>query len=193
MWKTWKLQTLSLLFLLLFGSSELWAADNLKLRYYNKKGGDFTLMNQHGKETSLNDYKGKVVLLFFGYTLCPDVCPSTMLEMKGTLELLEDRADQVKVMFVTLDPERDSQKSLKTYLEFFDPRIIGLSGTQEEVDLVAHQYAARYRKRDVGSAAGYLLDHTAFTYLIDQEGRLRYLFPFKTPPNYIVKGINKLL
>ncbi|PCI27741.1 MAG: SCO family protein [SAR324 cluster bacterium] len=192
MLKIWKKTSICLVLGLFLLLPELWASDNLKLRYY-KKGGDFTLTNQYGKKTSLQEFRGKVILLFFGYTMCPDVCPTTLLEMKGALELLGHQADQVQILFVTLDPDRDKQETLKTYLEFFDPRMVGLTGTQEEVDLVIKQYAARYRKRDVGSAAGYLLDHTAFSYLIDQEGKLRYLFPFKTPPNYIVSGVKKLL
>ncbi len=173
-------------------STPLWAADNLKLRYY-KKGGEFSLTDQFGKPFTLKSVQGNVVLLFFGYTLCPDVCPSTLLEMKGTLEILGDQADGVKVLFITLDPERDTSEIMKNYLEFFDPRIVGLGGTQAEVDRVAKQYAARYRKRQVGSTAGYLLDHTAFSYLIDKEGKLRYLFPFKTPPQFIATGVRKLL
>ncbi len=189
----WK--EISLIFFLIFciGVSSTYAGDNLKLRYYKNKGGDFALTNQFGIKNKLSEFEGKVILMFFGYTLCPDVCPSTMLEMKGALQLLGEEAEHVKVVFITLDPNRDTPKVLKEYLEFFDPRIVGLTSTQIEVDKVAKQYAARYRKRDVGSAAGYLLDHTAFSYLIDQEGKLRYLFPYKTPPNYIVKGVKKLL
>ena len=167
-------------------------ADNLKLRYY-KKGGDFTLTDHNGEKRSLTDYRGKVVLLFFGYTVCPDVCPTTLLEMKGALEKLGPQADQVQVLFISIDPARDTPELIKNYLSGFDSRIVGLSGTTEQVAQVAKQYAARYRKREIGSAAGYLVDHTAFSYLIDQEGKLRYLFPFKTPPAFMVRGINKLL
>jgi protein SCO1/2 len=187
-----KIKSVFLVLLLALTTTQLATADNLKLRYY-KKGGDFSLTDFTNKPFAFNSLRGKVVLLFFGYTLCPDVCPTTLLEMQKTLALLGEQAEKIKIVFITLDPDRDKPEVLKKYLEFFDKRILGLTGTQTEVDKVAKQYAARYKRRNVGSEAGYLLDHTAFSYLIDQEGKLRYLFPFKTPPDFIVKGVKKLL
>ncbi len=133
---------------------------------------NFMLTNHMGSKVSLFDYKGKVVILLFGYTHCPDICPTQLADMQRLLEKMGDKADQVQVLFITFDPERDTPKVLKEFLTFFHPSFVGLTGTQEEIAAVAQQYNVIYIKREVGSKAGYLIGHSSFVYLLDQQGHL---------------------
>ena len=134
--------------------------------------GNFMLTNHLGSKASLSDYKGKVVILLFGYTHCPDICPTQLNDMQKVLEKSGDDADHIQVIFITFDPERDAPKVLKDYLAFFNPGFVGLTGTKEEIAAVAQQYNVIYLKRDVGSKAGYLMGHSSFVYLLDKQGHL---------------------
>ena len=155
---------------------------------------DFTLTDQHGQPFHLSDQKGKVVLLYFGYTYCPDVCPTTMGDFKRIHQKLEEKADQVDFVFVTADPDRDKPERLKKYLEIFNPDFIGLVGTQEELDVVYEGFDVYVEKVEVeDSAADYLVSHTATVFLIDPEGRWRLLYDYGTPPDDIVGDIELLL
>lgn len=139
----------------------------------NKSDADnFTLTSHMGSRVSLSDYKGKVVILLFGYTHCPDVCPTQLSDMQKLLERLGDKAKQVQVLFITFDPERDTPEVLKEFLNFFHPTFVGLTGTKKEIAVVARQYKAQYIKRTVGSRAGYFFGHSSVVYLIDQQGQL---------------------
>jgi protein SCO1/2 len=133
-------------------------------------GGPFTLTDQHGNTVTEADLKGHPSAMFFGYTFCPDVCPTTLFEMTNLLEKLGPDADKLKVYFVTVDPERDTQQALSEYLQAFDPRIIGLTGSREKIDeaLKAYRVFSRKVERDDGSP--YLMDHTAGVYLLDSDG-----------------------
>lgn len=137
----------------------------------------FTLTNHLGTKASLSDYKGKVVILLFGYTNCPDVCPMELAEIDRVIGKLGNKADQVQVLFITVDPERDTPEVLKEYLAFYNPSFVGLSGTVEEIYEVARRYKAHFVKREVGSEAGYLMGHTSSIYLIDKEGELFNTYP----------------
>jgi cytochrome oxidase Cu insertion factor (SCO1/SenC/PrrC family) len=137
-------------------------------------GGPFALTDQSGARRTLDDFRGRLVLLYFGYTFCPDVCPTDLVTLKAVLEL---HADDVQVVFVTLDPERDTPAQLAAYLPYFDPRIVGLTGTAEEVRSVAERYKAYYAKVPVKGSDTYMIDHSAGIYLLDREGRFRGLFP----------------
>lgn len=168
------------------------ASAAFKLMDYKNVGGDFTLTDQHGKKFVLSEQK-KVVMLFFGYLSCPDVCPMALLEMKTVKKQLGKQADEVIFAYVTVDPDRDSQKILKSYLLNFDEEFIGLRGTQKEVDAVAALYKVIHRKRQQRSAMGYTVDHTAATYMVDKKGKLRYIFQEQTPSMNFVRGIKTLL
>jgi protein SCO1/2 len=160
-----------------------------RLRTYENRGGDFSLTNSQGGRTALSDYRGKVVLMTFGYTHCPDICPATLVLLKQTLQELGSRAAAVQVVFVTVDPERDTAARLKEYIPLFDDGFVGLTGTESEIRTVASQYKVKYEYRESGTAAGRLVDHTAFIYLIDPRGQLRYLYPHTSPPDFIAKGV----
>ncbi|GHD57029.1 SCO family protein [Jeongeupia chitinilytica] len=136
-------------------------------------GGDFTLTAQDGKPRKLSDFHGKAVALFFGYTQCPDVCPTTMVELKEVMKQLGPDADKVQVLFVSVDPARDTTAVLAQYVPAFDPRFIGLTGSKADVDKVAGQYKVIVQQQ--GDGANYTVDHSAGTYLIDKQGKLRVL------------------
>ena len=132
-------------------------------------------------------------MLFFGYTTCPDVCPTTMAELKQALEELGDQADQVQVLFVTVDPQRDTPERVQEYVDHFNPGFIGLSGSETELAKVWNDYGIFRETVDGTSAAGYLVNHTARVTLIDQQGNLRVSFPFDTPVEDIVHDLKLLL
>ncbi len=138
----------------------------------------FTLTDQYGTPRSLSDFKGKVVSLFFGFTHCPDICPTHLARQAEVMRQLGPQADQVAVLFVTLDPERDTPAALKTYMDAFDPRFIALTGSTEETNKVAKQYKIFWQKTPLpDSALVYTIDHTTNSFVIDQTGRLRLTVP----------------
>ncbi|MET3132404.1 protein SCO1/2 [Oxalobacteraceae bacterium GrIS 1.11] len=134
---------------------------------------DFALTDHHGKARTLADFKGKLVLMFFGYTQCPDVCPTTMAEMAAVLKELGPQGDQVQVLFVTVDPERDTQALLAQYVPAFDPRFLGLYGDAAATAKVAKEFKVFYAKVPGKTAASYTVDHTAGTYVFDRAGKIR--------------------
>ena len=138
----------------------------------------FMLTDQFGEKRSLSDFKGKVVSLFFGFTHCPDVCPTHLARQAEVMRQLGPLADQVAVLFVSLDPERDTTEALKIYMNAFDPRFIALTGTPEETSKVAKQYKIFWQKTLLpNSALIYTIDHTTHSVVIDQKGRLRLTVP----------------
>ena len=163
------------------------------LERFEKLGGDFTLTSQVGAQTSLRQFRGKVVLLTFGYTSCPDVCPTTLAELTRVHRTLGEDSPRVQTLFITVDPERASAARLKDYLSSFHPGMIGLTGAAPEISAVALKYGSHFAKQEPNSAAEYLMDHTAFTYLLDQEGVVRHLYHFGDGANLIVKGVRQLL
>jgi len=145
-------------------------------------GGPFTLTDQHGKRRSLSDFGGKLVLLYFGYTFCPDVCPTDLLAIARLMALMGADADKLQPVFVTLDPARDTAALLRGYAAAFDARFVALRGTEAETRRVANLYKTYYEKvRPTGSKT-YVIDHTAFIYLIDRDGRYVAFFPPGTTP-----------
>jgi protein SCO1/2 len=158
------------------------------------QGGEFTLRSWRGP-VALEDCRGKGVLLYFGYTWCPDVCPTNLGYIAMALDRLsEAERDQSVVLFVSVDPGRDTPERLRDYTGFFHPGIIGLTGSPAEVARVAALYGAAYRKTEqTASAAGYLVDHSVYTYLIDREGRLRGALDHATPPEQIASALRSLL
>jgi len=134
---------------------------------------DFRLTDQHGKTRTLADFRGKVVVMFFGYTQCPDVCPTTLAELKSALQELGPDAKRVQVLFVTLDPERDTRELLANYVAAFDPRFLGLYGDAETTAKTAKEFRIFYQKRPGPTPETYTMDHTAGSYVIDTQGRVR--------------------
>lgn len=137
-------------------------------------GGDFALVDQHGTRFELQSLRGQAAMLFFGYTYCPDICPVTLSKMGRVYQLLDEHQQALTTLFVTVDPQRDTQGKLAEYLDYFAIDAIGLRGDKAEIDQVVRQYGAHY---SLGAEqAPYLVDHSTYTYLIDQQGKVRFLF-----------------
>lgn len=154
---------------------------------------DFTLTDQSGNPFRLHDQRGKVVLMFFGYTNCPDVCPITLSEFKKIKAGLGSRATEVVFVFITVDPERDTPERLRLYVGSFDPDFIGLTGTVEQLEPVWKSYGVFRQRQDVGSAAGYLMDHSSRTYTLDANGNWRINYPFGFELSKITQDVLHLL
>ena len=153
----------------------------------------FALTDHTGKPRTLADFKGKVVVVFFGYTQCPDVCPTTMAEMASVMQKLGPLADQVQVLFITLDPERDTQQLLASYVPAFDKRFIGLRGTPEQTAKTAREFKVFYAKVPGSDPNSYTIDHTAGSYVFDRDGRLRLFIRHDQGPDPIVHDLRQLL
>ena len=155
-------------------------------------GKTLRLTDHHGQERTLADFKGKVVTIFFGYTQCPDVCPTALSGMSTVMQELGPEADRVQVLFVTVDPERDTPELLAQYVPVFDARFLGLYGTPEKIAEVAKEFRVFYRKS--GDLAGhYTIDHTAGTYVFGPDGRPRLYVKHAEDPQVVVADIKALL
>ena len=158
------------------------------------EGGDFTLYSADGP-VSLHDLRGKVVLLFFGYTSCPAACPTTLITLKEVVNHFDEaEQERIRVLFITIDPERDTAEKLKEYVGYFHPGFIGLTGSQEEILQVSNQYRALYFKENVpDSAVGYSFIHATTINLINQEGKLSDSFSHGTSVERMVEAIRATL
>ena len=154
---------------------------------------DFALTDHHGKARTLADFKGKVVLLFFGFTQCPDVCPTTMTELAEVMKQLGPQADQVQVLFVTVDPERDKQALLQQYVPAFDKRFLGLYGDAAATAKVAKEFKVFYAKVEGQTPDSYSMDHTAASYVFDRNGKIRLFVRHGQGTEPIVHDIKQLL
>jgi protein SCO1/2 len=144
-------------------------------------GGPFTLLDQTGKKRSLAEFKGKVVLIYFGYMSCPDICPTDLINLAGLLKRLGKESDQVQAIFITLDPARDTPELIGKYVQYFDKRILGLRGTEQQTKEVATKYKTFYEKVSLKSNQ-YVIDHTAFVYIMNRAGKYLAFFPPGTSP-----------
>jgi protein SCO1/2 len=151
------------------------------------------LKKSNGETFRLSDQKGKIVLLFFGYTSCPDVCPTTLAELKQVMDGLGNKAEQVQVVFISVDPERDTPENIQKYVGHFNPNFIGLSGSSAELENIWKKYGVFRERVESDSAFGYIINHTARTYLIDADGNLRLSYGFQTPVENIVSDLEILL
>lgn len=156
-------------------------------------GKPLSLTDHTGKLRSINDFKGKVVVLFFGYTHCPDVCPTTMSDLKQTMKLLGDKANDVQVLFVTVDPERDTQEVLAQFVPGFDARFIGLRGTPEEVAANLAEYKVYAAKVSEAGQDGYTMDHSAGLYVFDKTGAPRIYLRYGEKPANIAHDLQLLI
>jgi len=156
-------------------------------------GQPFALRDGWGKLRHLNEFRGKIVLLYFGYITCPDVCPTDLTSLAQLLQLLGPDAESVQPIFVTLDPQRDTGRILREYLAMFDPRMVGLRGTEAEIRRVATSFKTYYEKVPVPRAKTYFVDHTAFIYLLNKEGKYVSFFPPGTTPQRMQVMVRELL
>lgn len=158
------------------------------------KGGDFTLQSAQGP-VNLADFRGKAVVLYFGYTACPDICPTSMATLKAAMaQLTPEEVAQMQGLFVSVDPERDTLEHIQRYVGYFHPSLIGLSGTQPELQEITRRYDAFYRKVEVpGSAMAYTIDHSAILYVIDKQGQVQEQVQHAVPPAELAAAIRRWL
>ncbi len=157
-------------------------------------GGDFTVQAARGP-VSLSDFRGKLLLVYFGYTYCPDICPtSLMMTSEGLKQLTPEERARVATLFVSVDPPRDTPARLKEYAEFFDPQMIGATDTPERIAEIAKRYGVFYAAQKVDTAgAGYVVDHSADTLIVDETGRLVGKIAHATPPDQVAAAVRKYL
>jgi protein SCO1/2 len=156
-------------------------------------GRDFALTDHTGKPRTLADFRGKAVVVFFGYTQCPDVCPTTLAALAETMKQLGPDADRVQVLFVTVDPERDTRELLAQYVPAFDRRFLGLFGDADATARVAKEFKIVYQKQPGTSPGNYTIDHSAGTYVFDPQGRLRLFVGLTQGPDVFTHDLRELL
>ena len=155
-------------------------------------GGPFSLTDQNGRTVTEQDFKGKPFLVFFGFTHCPDICPTTMFEISEIIRKLGPDGDRVRALFITVDPERDTPAALKDYVSSFDPRIVAVTGDEADIAAVAKAYRA-YFKRMPLAEGGYTMDHTAIVYLMGKDGRFITPFSLKRTNDAAAAELRKYL
>ncbi len=155
------------------------------------KAPDFTLTSQDGRRITPEDFPGKLLAVFFGYTSCPDVCPLTLSNLSRALEETEGSTDRIQVLFVTVDPERDTPERMAAYLRAFDPSFLGLTGTEDEIRSVASEFGVFFARH--GDGESYTVDHTARVFVIDPQGRIPLTFPSDATPEGMAQAFSRLL
>lgn len=156
-------------------------------------GGPFVLTDHQARRRSLDDFQGKIVVLYFGYTFCPDVCPTDLAAIANMMDALGASGERVQPLFVTLDPERDTVEQLALFVPHFHPRLIGLTGTPEQIQSVAERYRLYFRKVEARDKSYYLLEHSAYIYLLDEHGKYAGSFPPGTPPQRLISVVQEFL
>ena len=161
--------------------------------YVDPPGGGFTLDSNQGK-ISLSDYDGKVRMLYFGYTFCPDVCPGSLQRIGAAFKkLTSEELAQVQGMLISVDPDRDTVQKLENYTKYFHPQIVGVTGTKAQIDEIAKRYDVKYRKAEGSSPESYLVDHTGYIFVLDKKGKIRDYLPHAVQIGRAVEVIRKLL
>ena len=176
------------------GATALWMGLALRAQVQSgatKIGGPFTLVDDTGVQVSEADLKGKSTVMYFGYTFCPEVCPTTLTDLVQWMQMIGRDADRLNYVFVTVDPERDTPKVMHDYVSAFDPRIRGLTGTSEQIAKVAKEYGVYY-KRIPTSDGGYVMDHSAILYMMDPNGRFVGVIPYQEDTAKAVAKLKKL-
>ncbi len=156
-------------------------------------GRSLTLTDHEGRERSLEDFKGKVLVVFFGFTHCPDVCPTTLAELAQARSKLGAQAERVQVAMVTVDPERDTPEVLKQYVTALDPTFVGLTGSAEDIARTAREFKVFYQKSEGSIPGSYSVDHSSGTFVFDPQGRIRLLVPYGSGVDVFVHDIGRLL
>lgn len=155
-------------------------------------GGDFSLIDHHGEKFELTQLRGKLVLIFFGYTFCPDICPTELSSLAKVLKSLGMDADKVSALFVSIDPERDTPEKLKNYVPFFSPKLIGLTGSVSQVEAVAEAYHVQKKIHSRKTADDYyMVDHSANLYILGTQGEMLHLIPFGLPTEHILRVVQE--
>ncbi len=154
---------------------------------------DFSLTDADGNLISLSDFEDEVVLVYFGYTFCPDVCPATMVELKQAVESLDELGERVQVIMISVDPERDTSQIVQEYVAHFNDDFIGLTGSKDEIDQITSQYGIYYEIHEGTAASGYLVDHTASVLVFDRAGNYRMIYSFDTPSEDIATDLRYLV
>lgn len=156
-------------------------------------GGDFTVDTLNGP-VSLSDFKGKAVIVYFGYTLCPDICPTSLGFLSAALNQLEaSELDKIQGIFISVDPDRDKLEHLDNYAKYFHKSLIGATKEKDVIDKIIHQYGASYRMVKTESSLGYLVDHSAAIYFIDKDGKLAKSLPHGTLPGEMATTLRELI
>ena len=163
----------------------MWATDPI--------GGPFTLTDHDGKTRTEKDFLGKIVLVYFGFTHCPDICPADLMAIAGALNEIGDKSQQVQALFITVDPERDTQELLKLYVDSFHERVLGLTGDAATIRRTANAFKVYYKKIPGDGPDNHSVDHSAYIYLYDQTGHYRGFFPPGTSADRIATVIKPLL
>lgn len=141
-------------------------------------GGDFILHTMNGEIFDTKDYRGKYLLIYFGFTYCPDICPASLVEMNDAIINLQEKSEQLIPIFITIDPRRDTAQQLRNFLPEFNPRIIGLTGSEEEIKKVADLFKVYYARASEADTKNYMINHSSFFYLIGPDGRMiKYYHP----------------
>jgi len=172
------------------------AAETMDILMWNREpvGGPFELIDQTGKVRSDRDFRGRLMLVYFGFTYCPDVCPTDLMAIGQALEQLGPDADAVQPVFITLDPERDTAGHLAEYVPLFHPRLLGLTGSLDAIGAAADAYKVYFARIPIGKEAGdYTVDHTSFIYLMDRDGKYLGFFPPGTSAERMVEIIRPRL
>jgi len=155
--------------------------------------GGFELTDHQGNKRQLADFEGKVVALFFGFTHCPDICPTTMADLAAAMKLMGERSNDVQVLFVTVDPERDTPEVLARFVPSFDSRFIGLTGTAGEIDETAKTFKIFYARQLEAGQTGYSFDHSAGIYVFDKKGKIRIYLKYGQKPVEIAHDLSRLI
>ena len=156
-------------------------------------GGPFKLIDQNGATRTDQDYRGKYMLVFFGYTYCPDVCPTTLAVMKSALEMMGSRAANIVPLFITVDPKRDTPAKLKSYLSSFGPRFVGLTGDDKAIAAVAREYRVYYQVHPAENGGDYTVDHSGVVYLMDAGGKFVANYTLDNSPDMMAQDLLKHL
>lgn len=152
-------------------------------------GGPFTLVNHNAETVTDETFRGRYMLIYFGFTFCPDVCPTELSIMSAALDRLGEKAEKVQPLFVTIDPERDTPEVMARYVTLFHPRLVGLTGTPEQIAGIAKAYHVFYRKAEDESSTDYTMDHSSIVFLMGPDGEYLKLFPPQTPPDKMAEAI----
>ena len=175
------------------GISGISSTTHERLGIYTNRGGDFELIGPDGKDISSEDFRGKVVLIYFGYTFCPDICPTSLSQLKMVMLGLKKKAKYVQLLFITIDPERDNYEKLRDYVAYFYPTFIGLTGSVKEIEVVTKHYGSSFFKQYIESREGYLMAHTDAVFLVDQFGRYRGRYKTKWDMEELLGDVQWLL
>jgi protein SCO1/2 len=169
------------------------AASGVDGAAYAGLGSDVALTDHNGKALRLRDLHGKVVVLFFGYTHCPDICPATLYSIAQANTVLSKTGGSLTGVFISIDSARDSSERLREYVTYFDPKFIGLTGSDTQLARMAKDFGAAFEKGEVAADGSYLMSHTTFSYLLNQQGKVVQLLQASDPPELIAKAAQTLL